>query len=303
MTWHDVILVDTGELRTSAAALRRAADESLDVGLRLPREIAGGPDWLAGPVTEGLALARRDVDELAADLRGEAERLDTRATEVDSAEHRWWAIANDGLRCGCVLPSGEVVATPLFGTAASAASGPGVVGGGIDAMTTGAVGLAAAGAGLTWSTMGGSSVLGLAGSDGVQVTTPAASPGPTYVMTAPVAGTPAVSPGGGTWFAGPFLNDGTVSITTPAGVAPNSILPPLIYDSHGNVVGMQMSSGPDPRPIAPLNPNVPHPGVAPITSTGITVPGTGYRVYPTASGSGTTFDLPSTHPNEFPISR
>ncbi len=75
MTGLSDVVIDTGELRTAAAALRRAADESVDLRQRVPREVWGAPDWLAASAVDELGAARREIDELVADLRAEAARL------------------------------------------------------------------------------------------------------------------------------------------------------------------------------------------------------------------------------------
>jgi hypothetical protein len=340
MAQHDVITIDTGELRSAAAALRRAADDTIELGLRIPRDIWGAPEWLANPTLDEVTVVRRQVDELAADLRGEAEALDRRAADVDGAETRFWSIANGELRCGCVLPSGEIVATPLSG-AVAAAWGPGIDGSLVVPVAVGAVGLAASG-GVAVSTAGGGSTLGLAGDPDVQIVVPAPSAAPVIMTTsttggggvmglpgdpdvqivvpapsaAPVIMTTSTTGGGGVMglpgdpdvqivvpapSAAPVImttsttgggglgggvtilqptgggaRPGDVSITLPSGMDPGD-LPKLIYDSKGNVVGMQTSGpvAPDGRPLTPLNIGVPHHGIPPLgPGTGNTIPGT-----------------------------
>ena len=160
MTWlSDAIVIDTAELREAAAALRQAERGIMELGLRLPREVWPAPDWLASSAAEGLGLARRELNELGDELRLEAKRLEARAAEVDGAEQRWWEIGNGDVRCGCILPSGAVVAQPGQYTATSSASGAGTD----DPSAFIGVGAisAAAGAGLGVSVVGGSPLTGL----------------------------------------------------------------------------------------------------------------------------------------------
>ena len=122
----NAILIDPNELRVAAGALRRAADESLEVRLRLPADAWGAPEWQAAALDQELGLLRLELDRLAADLINHANAMQRRADEVDGAEWRWWEIAYGQLHCGCVLPGGVIVAIPTMGTAASSAWGPGV---------------------------------------------------------------------------------------------------------------------------------------------------------------------------------
>jgi len=171
----DLVIVDTGELRTAAAALRRAAAEAADLRLRVPSGVDGAPDWLGSRADPDLAQARRELDELSADLRTEADALEARADAVEGSERRWADLADGAMRCGCVLPSGELVAQPMAGgTAISAASGPGID------VAVGAVGLAAA---------GGGGLLGLAGDFTVYPAPLATMPG-TLGMTVIGGGSP-----------------------------------------------------------------------------------------------------------------
>ena len=156
MSVPDLVVIDTEELRRAAAAMRRAADQAADLRLRIPQGVDGAPDWLEGRNAPDLARSARDVDEIVADLLAQAGELEARAAAVEGAEQRWADVSASGTVCGCVLPSGEVVAqAPAGGTATSSASGPGVdlaVGAGV--LAAGAVGLAASGGGSTFTDVG-----------------------------------------------------------------------------------------------------------------------------------------------------
>ncbi len=220
----DVIVVNTAELRSGAAALRRAAADTGEVRQRLPGEVWGAPDWLASGAADELGVLRGSLDELHGELMSEANRLEARAAEVDGAERRWANVVNGELRCGCVLPSGEVVATPLGGTAASAASGPGVT----DGMVVGVAGLAAAGVQIVAGPA-------LAGPTIVYSGQPAPSVMDGVVITQPIAPTnPAITY---TTIGGQGILGGFQVVTA----APAATAPVTYIGGLGNVSGIQIT--------------------------------------------------------------
>lgn len=249
----DAVVIDTAELRAAAAALRAAERGIAELRLRVPGEAWAAPDWLAASAAEGLGLARRALDELGADLRAEAAHLDARADEVDGAERRWWEIANGELRCGCVLPSGTVVAQPGQLTSASSASGPGIEGAAA-VIGVGAIS-AAAGSGITFSTVGGQSLgPGGSGGGGINYVTADGRPIDPASLAAMLGGQASLPQGGGgmTYVTAGSSGPGAVTLVGDSGIAPQ-------YVVSGAAAGMDLMASfrpgavpVDPRPIASL---------------------------------------------------
>jgi hypothetical protein len=119
-------MIDIAELRDAAHVLRGEAAGLAAMAADIPTELPEAPPVIAGTLCESLCRLRADLESIADELADQGGALDSRITQVENADSRWWQIGPGGAASGCCLPNGEMVTLSASGTATSSASGPGV---------------------------------------------------------------------------------------------------------------------------------------------------------------------------------